>query len=122
MPEVFGRSECFGREASDFAKRRLAGRGERASSVWRSGLGSRNATRMRQSLDEFERAFVEKTYEDRARRDSLRRRAAMRSRQRDLQRVHKRGTARFIILVLALIATAAIVTIAMFQTLYVVMG
>jgi hypothetical protein len=80
------------------------------------------ATRMRQSLDEFERAFVEKTYEDRARRDSLRRRAAMRSRERDLQRVHKRGTARFIILVLALIATAAIVTIAMFQTLYVVMG
>jgi hypothetical protein len=80
------------------------------------------ATRMRQSLDEFERAFVEKTYEDRARRDLLRRRAAMRSRERDLQRVHKRGTARFIILVLVLIATAAIVTIAMFQTLYVVMG
>jgi micrococcal nuclease len=25
-PEVFGRSECFGREASAFAKRRLAGR------------------------------------------------------------------------------------------------
>jgi micrococcal nuclease len=25
-PEVFGRSECFGREASTFAKRRLAGR------------------------------------------------------------------------------------------------
>ena len=80
------------------------------------------ATRMRQSLDEFERAFVEKTYEDRARRDSLRRMAAMRSRERDLQRVHKRGTARFIILVLVLIATAVIVTIAMFQTLYVVMG
>ena len=80
------------------------------------------ATRMRQSLDEFERAFVEETYEDRARRDSLRRTAIMRSRERDLQRVHKRGTARFIILVLVLIATAAIVTIAMFQTLYVVMG
>jgi hypothetical protein len=80
------------------------------------------ATRMRQSLDEFERAFVEKTYEDRARRDSLRRMAVMRARERDLQRVHKRGTARFIVLVLVLIATAVIVTIAMFQTLYVVMG
>ncbi|MEA2188254.1 MAG: hypothetical protein QOK16_3265 [Solirubrobacteraceae bacterium] len=80
------------------------------------------ATRMRQSPDEFERAFVEETYEDRARRDSLRRTAIMRSRERDLQRVHKRGTARFIILVLVLIATAAIVTVAMFQTLYIVMG
>ncbi|HEX8158116.1 MAG TPA: hypothetical protein VF526_12095 [Solirubrobacteraceae bacterium] len=80
------------------------------------------ATRMRQSLDEFERAFVEETYEDRARRDSLRRKAIMRSRERDLQRVHKRGTARFIVLVLVLIATAIVVTVAMFQTLYVVMG
>jgi hypothetical protein len=80
------------------------------------------ATRMRQSLDEFERAFVEETFEDRARRDSLRRTAIMRSRERDLQRVHKRGTARFIILVLVLIATAAVVTVAMFQTLYIVMG
>jgi hypothetical protein len=46
----------------------------------------------------------------------------MRSRQRNLERVHKRGTARFIILVLMLIATAVVVTIAMFQTLYIVMG
>lgn len=80
------------------------------------------ATRMRQSLAEFERAFVEETYEDRARRDSLRRKAVMRSRERNLQRVHKRGTTRFIILVLVLIATAFVVTIAMFQTLYIVMG
>ena len=79
-------------------------------------------TRWGQSLADLERAFVEETHEDRVRRDSLRRRAVMRSRQRNLQRVHKRGTARFVLLVLALIATAAIVTIAMFQTLYVVMG
>jgi hypothetical protein len=77
---------------------------------------------MRQSLDEFERAFVEETYVDRVRRESLRRKAVMRSRQRNLERVHKRGTARFIVLVLMLIATAVVVTIAMFQTLYVVMG
>ena len=77
---------------------------------------------MRQSLDEFERAFVEETQVDRARRESLRRKAVMRSRQRNLERVHKRGTARFIVLVLMLIATAVVVTIAMFQTLYIVMG
>ena len=80
------------------------------------------ATKMRQSLDEFERAFVEETHVDRVRRESLRRKAVLRARQRNLERVHKRGTARFIVLVLMLIATAVIVTIAMFQTLYVVMG
>ncbi|MGI9098963.1 MAG: hypothetical protein ACR2H2_10835 [Solirubrobacteraceae bacterium] len=80
------------------------------------------ATKMRQSLAEFERAFVEETYEDRVRRESLRRKAVLRSRQRNLERVHKRGTARFIVLVLMLIATAVVVTIAMFQTLYIVMG
>jgi hypothetical protein len=77
---------------------------------------------MRQSLDEFERAFAEETHVDRVRRESLRRRAVLRARQRNLERVHKRGTARFVVLVLMLIATAVIVTIAMFQTLYVVMG
>jgi hypothetical protein len=80
------------------------------------------ATRMRQSLAEFERAFHEETHEDRARRESLRRRAIMRSQQRRIEQTHKRGTARFVLLVLTLIATAVIVTIAMFQTLYVVMG
>jgi cell division protein FtsL len=77
---------------------------------------------MRKSLDDFERAFVEETHVDRVRRESLRRKAVMRSRQRNLERVHKRGTARFIVLVLMLIATAVVVTIAMFQTLYIVMG
>ena len=80
------------------------------------------ATKMRQSLDEFERAFVEETRTDRARRESLRRKAVLRSRQRNLEKVHKRGTARFIMLVLMIIATAVIVTIAMFQTLAYVMG
>ena len=80
------------------------------------------AAKMRQSLDEFERAFVEETYVDRARRESLRRKAVMRSRQRNLEKVHKRGTARFIMLVLMIIATAVIVTIAMFQALYYLLG
>jgi membrane glycosyltransferase len=80
------------------------------------------ATRMRQTLADFERAFHDETHEDRVRRESLRRAAVLRSRQRNLERVHKRGTARFVVLVLMLIATAVIVTIAMFQTLYIVMG
>ena len=80
------------------------------------------ATKMQQSLAELERAFVEKTHRDRARRQSLRRRAVIRSQQRQLDQVHKRGTARFVVLVLVLLVTAAIVTIAMFRTLYVVMG
>jgi membrane glycosyltransferase len=80
------------------------------------------ATRMRQSLDELERAFVEATYTDRARRESLRRKAVLRSRQRSLEKVHKRGTARFVMLVLMIIATVVVVTIAMFQTLAYVMG
>ncbi len=80
------------------------------------------ATKMRQSLDEFERAFVEETQVDRVRRESLRRKAVLRSRQRNLEKVHKRGTARFIMLVLMIIATAVVVTIAMFQTLAYVMG
>ena len=78
--------------------------------------------RMRQSLNQLERAFLEETQVDRARREALRRQAAMRSRQRQIEKVHKRGTLRFVLLVLTLIATAAIVTVAMFQTLYVVMG
>jgi membrane glycosyltransferase len=80
------------------------------------------ATKMRQSLDEFERAFVEETHTDRVRRESLRRKAVLRSRQRNLEKVHKRGTARFVMLVLMIIATAVVVTIAMFQTLAYVMG
>ena len=80
------------------------------------------ATRMRQSLAEFERAFHEETHEDRVRRESLRRKAVMRSQKRKIEQTHKRGTARFILLVLMLIATAVIVTIAMFQTLAYMMG
>jgi len=78
--------------------------------------------RMRQSLSHFEHAFLEETAVDRARREALRREAAARSRQRQIEKVHKRGTLRFVLLVLTLIATAAIVTVAMFQVLYLVMG
>ncbi len=78
--------------------------------------------RMRQSLAEIEEAFVEEIEEDRDRRERLARRAEQRSRQRHIERAHKHGSMRFVLLVLTLIATAVVVTIAMFQTLYYVMG
>jgi membrane glycosyltransferase len=78
--------------------------------------------KMRQSISQFERAFLEESQADAIRREQLRRRAAERSRQRQIETVHKHGTMRFFVLVLVLIATAVIVTVAMFQTLYLVMG
>jgi len=80
------------------------------------------ATKMRQSLNQFERAFLEETQADRIRREALRRQAVQRARQRQVERVHKHGQARFWVLVLVLLATAVLVTIAMFETLYYVMG
>jgi hypothetical protein len=80
------------------------------------------AMRMRQSLAELERAFVEEAWEERDRREALRREAAMRSRRRRIQRAHKRGSWRFAALVLVLIATAVGVTVAMFETLYLLLS
>ncbi len=78
--------------------------------------------RMRQSLAQLERAFVEEIHQDRDRRESLRRAAAHRARQRRHQRETKRSSLRFAALCITLIATAVIVTVGMFKALYVVMG
>ncbi len=78
--------------------------------------------KMRQSLAQLERAFIEESQVDRERREALRRQAALRSRQRQIEKVQKHGTMRFVALVLMLIATAVIVTVAMFQPLYIVLG
>lgn len=78
--------------------------------------------RMRQSLAELERAFVEEVYDDRDRRDQLRRASALRSRSREVEKLHKHGSVRFVVLVCVLLATAVLVTIAMFQTLFWVIG
>ena len=77
---------------------------------------------MRQSIAEIESAFAEEIEEDRERRERLARRAEMRSRQRHIEKSHKHGSMRFALLVLTLIATAVVVTVVMFQTLYYVMG
>ena len=77
---------------------------------------------MRQSIAQLERAFVEEIELDRTRRANLRRTASQRSRVRRVQRRQQRGSLRFFLLVLSLIATAVLVTVAMFETLYYVMG
>jgi hypothetical protein len=77
---------------------------------------------MRQSLAQFEQAFYEESMVDRQRRERLANTAQQRARKRELEKIHKRGSFRFALLVLTLIATAVIVTIVMFRTLYVVMG
>ena len=66
--------------------------------------------------------FRQETQLDRSRRETLRRHAARRSRMRTHARRRKRSSLRYWMLVLSLIATAVIVTIAMFETLYYLLG
>jgi hypothetical protein len=77
---------------------------------------------MKQSLGELERAFVKEITLERHRRDSLQRTTEKRALKREVDRRHKRGSVRFVLLVLTLIATAVIVTVVMFRTLYVLLG
>ena len=78
--------------------------------------------KMRQSLADFEAAFREEAVEERDRRERLRREAAERSRTRRVQKTKQHGNMRFVALVIAMIATAVIVTLAMFQTLSLLMA
>jgi membrane glycosyltransferase len=78
--------------------------------------------RMRQSISEIEEAFFEEIEEDRERRERLRRHAEQRSRRRQAVKTHRSGTMRFSLVLLILVATAVLVTWAMFETLYWVMG
>jgi hypothetical protein len=77
---------------------------------------------MRQSIADWERAFVKEISLDRRRRDELRQTAEERTLKRRVHRRHQRGSMRFALLVLTLIATAAIVTIVLFRTLYWLLG
>jgi membrane glycosyltransferase len=80
------------------------------------------AMKMRQSLAQLEQEFRHEMQRDRSRRDHLRRRAIVRSRKRTVLRERKRSSVRFWLLVASLIATAVIVTVAMFETLYYLLG
>ncbi len=77
---------------------------------------------MRQSLAEWEQAFVKEISLDRRRRESLQRTTEKRALKRDIEKRHKRGSVRFALLVLTLILTAVIVTVVMFRTLYLLLG
>jgi anti-sigma factor RsiW len=78
--------------------------------------------KMRQSLAQIEQEFRHEMQLDRGRRDSLRRRAVVRTRKRRVEREKKRSSVRFWLLVLSLVATAVFVTVAMFETLYRLLG
>ena len=80
------------------------------------------AMKMRQSLAQLEQEFRHEMQLDRSRRESLRRRAVVRSRKRHIEREKKRSSMRYWVLVLSLIATAVIVAVAMFETLYYLLG
>ena len=83
---------------------------------------SSSAMRMRQSIAEWERAFVREITLDRRRRASLRHAAEQRTMRREIQRRRRRGSLRFALLVLALILTAVFVTVGMFAALYLLLG
>jgi membrane glycosyltransferase len=80
------------------------------------------AMKMRQSLAQLEQEFRHEMQRDRSRREHLRRAAVVRSRKRHIEREQKRSSVRFWLLVGSLIATAVIVTVAMFETLYYLLG
>jgi hypothetical protein len=80
------------------------------------------AMKMRQSLAQLEQQFRHETQLDRSRRERLRRQAVRRSRVRTHERARKRSSMRYWLLVLTLIATAVIVTAAMFETLYLLLS
>ena len=80
------------------------------------------AMKMRQSLAQLEQEFRHEAQLDRSRRESLRRNAVVRSRTRTRVRERKRSSVRFWLLIFSLIATAVIVTVAMFETLYYLLG
>ena len=80
------------------------------------------ATRLRQSVADFEAAFREQTEAARLRDEELRRETEVRTHTRQRDKRHRHGTLRFCMLLLLLTATAVAVTVAMFETLYAVMG
>ncbi len=80
------------------------------------------AMKMRQSLAELEQEFRHEIQQDRRRQDHMMRRAVSRTRKRRRARERKRSSLRFWLLVASLIGTAVVVTIAMFETLYYLLG
>ncbi len=72
---------------------------------------------MRQSLDQFEEAFERESVIEQRRREDLRKRAANRSRARNIIKGEQRGRVRFSVLAVALTATVITVVVVMFEVL-----
>ncbi len=77
---------------------------------------------MRQSIAEYERAFLEHTHLDREHRQRMRQRAVKRTHSRRRERHEQRGFRRFVVLTFTLVATVVLVSIAMFETLAMIMA
>ncbi len=80
------------------------------------------ALKMRQSLAEIEYEFRQQIGRGARALSKVRRDVVVRSRKRNIMREKKRSSMRFWLLVLALLATAVGVTVAMFETLYLLLG
>ena len=80
------------------------------------------AMRMRQSLAEIEEEFLEQMEREQTRSELQVRHAFQRTRTRRRVKAQKRSSMRFWLLVLSLVATAVGVTVAMFETLYYLLG
>ena len=77
---------------------------------------------MRQSINEIEQAFAREISMERRGRGSPRNTNKRSAIQDNRDKRHKRGSVRFVLLVLTLILTAVIVTVVMFRTLYLLLG
>ena len=80
------------------------------------------ALRMRQSLATFEEELREHLHEERLRSQRQFHQALHRTRKRKIEQKKKRTSMRFWLLVGSLVATAVGVTVAMFETLYWLLG
>jgi anti-sigma-K factor RskA len=80
------------------------------------------AMRMRQSLAQIEEEFLDEMQREQSRSELQVRHAVHRTRTRRRAKAKKRSSMRFWLLVLSLVATAVGVTIAMFETLYTLLG
>jgi hypothetical protein len=78
--------------------------------------------RMKRSPAELEEAFAQEISLERRRRMSLLHTTAQRTRKREVDRRHRKGSMRFVLLTVSLLLTAAIVTVVMFRTLYLLLS
>ena len=80
------------------------------------------ALKMRQSLTTFEEAFRDQIAEERSRAQRQFHQARVRTHKRTIERRKKRTSMRYWMLVASLLSTATLVTVAMFETIFWLLG